>query len=412
MDNIELNDDLIEQLFEKVSGRDHRYVNKALLEAFCSGKGIFHEFLKFIKKHNRTASSPNEKLALLLRGNGNQIIIYWHNHKLWELSLNKSGKGKVVFDYNHARYMKNWKHCLEELKTKYGFCVTKSRDITKNNNQTNCKIGKITSSQETFSQEFVEETFEIFSKMIDNFLGLDKEDEKRTDYFATELSEEKNIKIENNNVRIHLEKCWQHRLFFELKNTDNGYYVYDLEFSQPYPGKNDIISVVGENGYNSGIKTDKVKEKWSVNEPDMLAIRFEHGIPKAIVFIEVKCTNAACRGKSGLKNHLKGMEAYANKEIFRKTRIKDAEECLKQYQKMGFLDSKIEIPNLEGLGFEILLVLTTATDKNGKDAGAIKYYNNNKNEVDSWIKDCEMDCKIMTINNKYNDYIIDITCLE
>ncbi len=97
----------------------------------------------------------------------------------------------------------------------------------------------------------------------------------------------------NNQKNKYIEKQRQHELFSVLTNAQDGYYVYDLEFSQKY----DSVSS----------RTAEGKQ----NHPDMLGIRYKNGLPKALVLIEVKSTEAACKDeKSGLDKHSDGMKKY------------------------------------------------------------------------------------------------------
>ncbi|MBQ7563365.1 MAG: hypothetical protein IJT16_05185 [Lachnospiraceae bacterium] len=66
----------------------------------------------------RKRKKPGKRQKLnLLRGNGEpeSIIIYHNNHKIWELTYLKSKKkGKVSFDYNHARYYKRYRQKFQD----------------------------------------------------------------------------------------------------------------------------------------------------------------------------------------------------------------------------------------------------------------------------------------------------------
>lgn len=175
-----------------------------------------------------------------------------------------------------------------------------------------------------FSEEFVVKSYDILKPIMDSYFSL--EDKYKEDQFKnSKEAKEEGISTTQNKKDPHIEKRWQQRLFRYFKNTDTGLFAYDLEFSQPFP--NDIIK-------------NKVKE--IVNEPDMLAIRFVDKIPKALVFIEVKSTKAACKRESGIEKHLSGMKRYSECDGFMRTRKEDAGRILKQYYKSGLYQTELE----------------------------------------------------------------------
>lgn len=407
-----LENQVIEELLNKISEHDHRYVDNDLYNAF-SEDGLLSAFRKFVIMHNGKVTDSNEKLAVLLRGNSKKIIIYLNNHKLWELSC--TGKQvKVSFDFNHARHNKNWDKELNILTAVdgiYNFKFPKRKNVdrvskidspfkitfNKNGDPIGGEIGMIScTSLTSFSMDFVEGTYKIFSKLIKDFF-----EPKSVDYFLEKVEKDHKYKFEQKGKGsgILLEKRWQQRLFFELKNSVNGYYAYDLEFAQPYPTKEEIIVVVGKQKYNSGeVTAKKLKEVLSANEPDMLAIRFENSEPKAIVLIEVKCTYDACKGSSGIIKHLDGMKAYADNPFFMRNRKKDAFKSIKQYQDFGFIPKKQILYKLDDLPVEKVLILTgDKTDE--KNSGSIKYYLRNKEEINSHLDKC----KLMFTNSNYTD---------
>lgn len=408
-DNFELNDSLINELLEKSSEHDHRYVDDNLFEEFM--EGAFSEFRKFVIKHNKETANP-KRLAVLLRGNGKKIIIYYNNHKLWELSLTSRG-AKVSFDFNHARYFQDWEKKLNELTNSegiYNFTLSKTKSeksiiddrisITRTKNGVSGgSIGMISCTKDKFDENFVNNTYRIFTELIESFFTTSP-----TDWFREVICKDSEIKQQltqnGTGTGTLLEKRWQHRLFFEMKNMVDGYYAYDLEFSQPYPTRADI----GEDLFPT-VTATKIKEIIKVNEPDMLAVKFESGKPVALALIEVKCTKSACEGNSGIEKHLIGMKAYSECEIFTKKRLFDAERCLAQYQKFGFINQDIIIPSLSGLPIERVLILTSDSDKDGQsENGAIDYYYNHCKELEEVL----CGCKVIKVNGKVDDEKVEL----
>lgn len=413
----DLSDDIIDQLLSKMQNHDHRYLDADLFREFTTG-GL-SKFREHVISYNKD-KPKHEKLAVLLRGNGNEIIIYFYNHKVWELSYNKTEKvSKVSFDYDHARFSLSWSTTLDDLLLpiedggKYGFRQVGGEKTAKSSVDSRLRftypdtkdpekkkivnggtIGTIVCQRESFDETFVKETFEFFKKYIDSFF-----DKQTTDYFRETIAQDEQYSylkdIKGNGKSILLEKRWQHRLFFEMKNMQDGYYAYDLEFSQPYPNKKDIVAVVGEEKYESKqVTAEVIKKQVTVNEPDILALKFVGGEPVALAFIEVKCTADACDGNSGINKHLKCMDEYTQNEMFMKHRKKDAYESLLQYKKMGFISDKVNIPELEKIDIEKMLILT----KSEKDDGAIGYFRSHRKEIEPHLKGT----KVICIDDYYN----------
>ena len=94
-----------------------RDVSKEMIDAL---NGVFKPFVDFVKKH--------KELALCFRGNDSaygKVIIYWNNHVVWELSIQKNKQAKVEINANHARFMNTWADNIEVLMG-LGFKPTKS----------------------------------------------------------------------------------------------------------------------------------------------------------------------------------------------------------------------------------------------------------------------------------------------
>ena len=392
--------------------KDHRYIEKDLFNAFLSG-GL-SEFRKFVLDHNK-GCEKSDKIAVLLRGNDNKIIVYYRNHKVWELSVSNK-KCRVAFDFNHARYNADWEQILEELMEK-GFCyavdrVPKERlasypamivDRNKKDVIIGGKVGSIKCDKDFFTDTFVKESFEIITGLIANFFDVDK----NIDYFRKKVEKELNIKITVKETAANplIEKRWQQRLFFEYKDLKDGLYVYDLEFSQPFPAAK-FVEAQAKGKENKEaymeITADSLKKKLGTNSPDMFAIRFEDDKPVSLVMLEVKSTESADKGESNIEKHLVGMKAYAKQEIFMKNRIKDAMKILKQFQEFGFIKADIKIPEIPmDIEVENILLLTnnylSEEERGKKTGGALKYYEEQakeridkcaeKNNCQIWLTD-------------------------
>jgi len=406
---------------------DHRYVNKNLEAAF--GNGCLSEFRKFIIEHNKKVEK-SEKLNALMRGYDNKIIVYYHNHKLWELSLT-GGMGRVSFNFNHARYTKDWRQIFDNLIDNEKFEYSKDRRDSKNirlksfpamkvNKNENGDIiggtiGDIHCDREAFSSEFVRESFRVIKDLIHDFFDTS---EHTFDYFKELV--EKEYKCTGrmvSGINPYVEKVWQQRLFFEYfdcfeqENRGNDLFVYDLEFKQPFPDKKKhVIPYAKEHGAQYlEVTAKQIKEKVTTNCPDMFALRIEEGKPPVFVMIEVKSTKKACIGDSDIKTHLKGMHDYSKQEIFMKSRFKDASEIMRQFKLFGFIPETVDVPELSAqTKVERVLLITNnySSEEREEDGGALAYYEENKESIMQWAKDYE--CQIWLTDNLYTDAKIDI----
>lgn len=314
-----LSNEEIKKLEEKRL-EDHRYISEELLKEFAEGK--FSAFRDFVKKHK-------EDLVVCFRGNGNPecIDINYNNHIVWRLyrtnTKSECAECKVKINYNFARYYNGKGGCMEPMK-ELGNLGLDMKELKNSKVKVGCLIcednkfeGKI------FSEEFVTKSYDILKPIMDSYFSL--ENKYMEDQFTnSKKAKEKGISTTQYKKDPHIEKRWQQRLFQYFKNTDTGLFAYDLEFSQPF--LDDIIK-------------NKIK---TVNEPDMLAIRFVDKIPKALVFIEVKSTKVACKKESGIEKHLLGMKRYSECDEFMHARKEDAGRILKQYYKSGLYQTELE----------------------------------------------------------------------
>lgn len=373
---------------------DSRVVDELLLYAFKEGG--FKEIYETAKK--------DPSLEICLRGNSGAIIIYYMNHKIWELSL-KDGECVVSISFNHARYSIDYPKKLETLQG-YGFGKNKTLELrpyyktNESGERYLAAVGYpsdgIIKSTDAVTSGFVEGTLKVLKAIVDDFFDPDK----TTDYFKEDWNNKDNpekIEIKERSKSPCIEKRWQQSIFRKMKNAQDGYYAYDMEFSQKYP-----------NG--------DIRKKMETNEPDILAIRYENNEPKALVLVEVKSTRSACVGDCNIKKHLKGMKNYSDNTILVGKRVTEAKQMLEQFKELELLDDKVDIEILENK-IERLLILTNNTipgkeytdemKKDPKYQSAIDYYRNKR--VTKGINACakESDCQIRIIEDCYwEDYTI------
>ena len=209
---------------------EHRYVSETLEEAFYSG-GL-SEFRKFILAFNKGLTRKYEGLAVLLRGNDNKIIIYKDNHKIWELSAWKQSNNKVnckvSFDFNHARYTKDWPEKYNRLYD-LGFRLGVPRKaevlpsdnrikITRNKKEViGGEIGMISCTRESFSDDFVKKSYEVIRELLEDYFKC-----QEIDYFrkavASAVKYKDVDKIKGLGSSVLVEKRWQQRLLFYFQD--------------------------------------------------------------------------------------------------------------------------------------------------------------------------------------------------
>ncbi len=406
---------------------DHRYVSDDLLKAFCSG-GL-SEFRKFILEKNKNIRKKHEKLAVLLRGNSDTIIVYQNNHKIWELSVDKGKNCRVSFDFNHARFSDGWEGMLDELIHDWKFCLPTPRTTTevlptdkririKRNSRNDViggSIGTIKCTKKEFDKDLVKRSYEIITGFVTDFFKS-----QNTDLFREAVREDPTYKMQLKDVEgtgkgVLVEKRWQQRLLFHFDNMQNGYYAYDLEFSQKFPDSDYVKKYAKENGDRYAmVDAKEIKKKLGTNEPDILAIRYENAIPQSLVFIEVKSTYGACDGDAGIAKHMKGMANYGKQPIFMNNRRKDAYRSLVQYQTLGSIPEGINIEPIDNnLPIEKVVLLTNShvpkVEGGNITPSACDYFKDNKEKIRKLADKYE--CDVWTTNSNYweDDIAINMT---
>ena len=207
-----LNDEQKKALTEM---KDSRAIKPKLLNAFADEKGALYSFLEFALK--------KDELNICFRGNKDSIEIYYLNHVVWELASAKNGCYKVSFNFNHAKKMCE-RDCYLKKLTKKGFELKKD--------------GIIVWTKSSFSEKDIdEELWCIFKEIMDSYFNPNK-------------------------GKPNIEKRWQHKIFKDFHkegHLNKDLYVYDLEYNQKLPHKDELIKIFGE-------KTDdELKEMCDTN---------------------------------------------------------------------------------------------------------------------------------------------------
>ena len=302
---------------------DHRYLSEPSLEKFLPEQP-YHIFVQLVKTH--------PELAFCFRGNSDDAaIVYYKNHAAFHITRS----GSVKFNFNHARFMPDWQERKNQLKAVGYSFQNKERPKLKGGSYSIGDVYMPKKQVEQLTSDRLEGLYTgIIRPMIESFFGAKGKGEY--DRFRAEYAPDHERRVSNLDLA---EKPVQQQLFLSpnFKRLRDGYYIYDLEFSQPY-------------GKLLGCK----------NQPDMLAIRFDaSGTPERLVFVEVKSTPEALGGKSGLEAHIRGMEQYLDRLL--PVRSWDAYNILEQYRRLGLLNVPVETfreEDFKALSKEILLIFT------------------------------------------------------
>ena len=340
--------------------------------------GAFYPFVEF-------AREKEKDLALCFRGNDSKIgkvIIYRHNHVIWELSISR-GKPKVSVSMNHARFMYNWIDYAIKGLMDLGFRSPDNKSFDTIKNENGFAVRHKSKNKYTYSainlcffprlsekpvKEVIEKSYEILTNMQDVYFYNDSKEFLK--YYAQsekDRGEQRPINCikeyyfdkhpnaskddDNHDFFAKFQKCLekhvQQDLFINNHKIGKGVFIYDLEFEQP---KVDGVTI-----------TDK-------NKPDMLGIRFDSkGNMVAICMIEVKSTKGALEEKSGLINHRDGMERYlqmsSSEGPLMDDRKREACRILNDYNELGLygVPQKYNEEDFLKLDSEIIFVLGVRT---------------------------------------------------
>ena len=330
---------------------------------FCKDDKVFGKFVEFVKQH--------DDLALCFRGNDSEmgtVTIYRHNHMMWQLKIDMYGCPVVGLSMDHCRFMADWDTYAIKGLMEIGFKPTNDeyrdydydalRKLEGVRPFASCdsegqyhaidleyRISGVTAEQ---IYEVVKESYIILRRMQNEYFNPLKENLVKVCYsdhakvqpinfikaYYEGIDDVARVTYMNGDqtLRIYsepqpcVEKHVQQEIFSLNHKLVDGLFIYDLEFAQPS---------------KPGVKLGES------NKPDMFGIRFDsEGNMKAISLIEVKSTEEAFSGKSGVKKHMQGMLEYIkdhNGELIL-DRKKEACRILNQYRELGMygLDNNID----------------------------------------------------------------------
>lgn len=281
-----------------------RVINELFEEALR--KGILEPVTQMVRDNN----------DLIMCFRGKYINIYYRGHSLFrieQMGHKKHPYYKVFFNFNHARYTENWEEVLEQLEA-IGYSLNHKNHDIRNKENIVSAIVKLP------NRDFWNKSKIILSKLIDDYFSVD--DNKLYDYLKM---------CKDENKRKHIEKQRQQKIAIANTNCDNGYFIYDIEYTQARNSKDEK---------NSG-------------RFDMLALRVENKIPVELVLIELKSTESACTSNSGINKHYEDLKQYSNNLEYMKVRKKEAIGIFNTYSSLNIISAnKIE----EAVNFKVKIL--------------------------------------------------------
>lgn len=249
----------------------------------------------------------NKDNELIMCFRNNYINVYRKSHSVVKIT-EQTKKFLAEFNMGHARYTDK-DTCEGKIMKLRSAGV--SVVIDGKNNTAKFYIPK---NGEKF--DFTE-IIKIYSEFVDDFFDKNK----TYDYFRN---------VKNNSKKGLIEKIHQQRLFSENFPGDN-YVYYDLELSFPKNVKG--------------------------GAPDCLALRSENDMIAAIVLVEVKSTEAACKGKCGIAKHTADFNKIISNKKYNEILKNSMLSTMENYVRLGLLPKKYQLS--EKLAFEKLFVFTT-----------------------------------------------------
>lgn len=259
------------------------------------------------------------------------VNVYYRGHSLFKISV--SSRGYVVeFDFNHARYTKDWQGALNALQP-IGYRLNSDGELQKYKDQADGGVRSPRNvlhrsiARDPLPQDFWQSSSLALKRLVDDFFDPDKT--KCRDYFKDYSGKQQS----NKTKQQLLEKVRQQQIMKANQSLSGPYFIYDMEYAQ---------------ARNS--KDEKVGGRF-----DMLALRRMADDLYRLVFVELKSTKSACVGKSGIREHESDLSAYTKSAEYLEVRRKDAIGICEDYAAL-FLDGASVITIDDKL--EILFIFT------------------------------------------------------
>lgn len=283
-----------------------RMISSAFAERFMKG-GIFSGLIDAVK--------ADGEMAICFRGKDKYCNIYYRANNVLRI-VDKTGNNEfeLIFDFNHARYTKEWESIRKNLIKDFLIEIDVKPKKMKGyqNYQEKTATAKLKLRYDEQKEINWKGLLAIYKGLINDFT----DGNKNIDYFKTP-----NKTVKNKNT--HIEKNDQQRIL--MANFNNpGFFIYDMEYSQHRPYKDYVDS-----------------ESHDMNGRfDMLGIR-QDGDKQTLILIEVKSTVKACKDEenpnkkgSGVNKHRYDLERYLKSDLLIDVRKKDAVKIIGLYNEL------------------------------------------------------------------------------
>ncbi|SKB93248.1 hypothetical protein SAMN06296386_109115 [Lachnospiraceae bacterium] len=336
-----------------------------ILMTQLKNKDTFKPFIDFVREHH--------ELALCFRSD--RAIIYRNRGKLWELAIEKGGP-VVIINLAYAKFMSDWPDQIKAIfnMVRGGENFEEFRKCCIERNKNSFYIRPI--RYNPFNDiGVIKDVYEILKYMQDDFYN------KLTpvDYFKKSYYYDRGTTDEKANTSCQRNKEYevQQELFLNNQFTDDGIFIYDMEFHQPK------------------IKDTVINEKLcnlKKNEPDLLGIRFCNGKAVSLCLIEVKANERSLEGTSGVDAHMKGMEDYSQINELMMDRKIEACKIINQFKDLNLYNLDKEeytVDDFIKIGIEIIFVFSDPITSNT--------YINHK------INDCKVKIQLHKILKSYSE---------
>lgn len=292
---------------------------------------FFHDLKEGILSQITEECKHNRELLFIRDG---YVNVYHQGRSLLKIEENERSKNyRLSFDFNYARYQENWSNLLKQM-NQLGFVLTKT--------------GEKISDRELvatipFSGDFsvCEPSFAILRGLIEDFIKPCEHIIPKYDYFK---AHDGFGQLPRQQPR-YLEKQRQQEIALANRCLGDGYCIYDMEYTQP--------------------RNSKAEE--NLGRYDFMALRYQAGKPTALVFIELKSTEKACNGDSGIEKHEEDLQKYLRTETA-KQRINEAEKSIRQLSALGLLVGTTPDSLPENLPLQLLFVFTDNAKRYSKRA--------------------------------------------
>lgn len=297
---------------------------------------------------------------LLMCFRGKYINVYYRGHSLFKIEqmLNKKNPYyKVFFNFNHARYTKEWNEVLVQLEA-IGYSLNhKSHDVNNKDNIVSACVDKET------IQFFWNKSEIILCKLIDDFFSV--EEDKSYDYF-------KRYKVKNKNKFIE-KQCQQKILInnnINFKMDKSNWFCLDMEYvmkrensSEDSFGRFDLIAI-SKKQRGEKHKIALIELKCGTSAFSDFSDKFEKQFANDNKSFHNGETPVQKIG-SGILGHVYDYIRYLNSDKFKTVLKKEVINILNNYNELGLINNfkRIEEDDIDDIPNVYFITLENKDDK-------------------------------------------------